>query len=124
MLRVTGRVLDEQTREPVAGVRVGWHRESRATSADPVKGAEQLERQRGERTDADGTFNLPSARDLAFIRKVSWYGGTLAFRHVRYQELLKPYSFNDVTNSVSGEPCIGAGDILLTPKASAAPAKP
>jgi hypothetical protein len=114
--RVTGRVLDEQTQQPIAGVRVAWHTSNRATSADPVKGAQQLERQRGEHTDAEGRFNLPSARDLEFIWKVNWYGGTISFKHVRYQELLKTYSVGNVAYSQSGEPCVDAGDILLSPK--------
>jgi hypothetical protein len=81
-----------------------------------VKGAQQLERQRGERTDAEGRFNVPSARDLEFIWKVNWYGGTISFKHVRYQELLKTYSIGNVTYSQSGEPCVDAGNILLSPK--------
>lgn len=121
--RVMGRVVNAQTGEPIANVRVVWQKDTRSASTmEPLKGAEHLRRQPPERTDAAGAFNVASARDLSFFRRLGWYGGNLSFSHFRYERLLITCWPTNVVHSPSGEPLIEAGDILLSPKAEASSA--
>jgi hypothetical protein len=116
--RVTGRVLDAGTHQPVSGVRV--HRlgdNPPPAPGETPRGAETLKRTPGERTRTDGTFVLASKRDLAILRRVKWYSATLSFTHPRYQELTRSYTATNATETSSGEPWVNAGDILLSPKA-------
>jgi len=64
-------VLDAQTQQPIAGVRVQRLAANPPRSpSDAARGAEALAHAPGERTQTDGTFALTSQRDLAFFRKL------------------------------------------------------
>lgn len=68
--RVTGRVLDAQTHQPVADVqvsRVSANEDLRAL--DVPKGGQAMETAPAVRTGADGTFVLDSERSLTFFRR-------------------------------------------------------
>ncbi len=114
--RVTGRVLDEQTRQPIKDVQVSRVSGNRA-EMDPPKGAERLDQTPFVVTGADGEFALGSVRDLAFMRRMQWYSVTLSFTRRGYQRLVTTYSRSSSTNTSAGEPLVEAGDVLLKPLA-------
>jgi hypothetical protein len=117
--RVTGRVVDVQTRLPVPDVLVQRLGDNRPPSAvEPVRGAETLARSAGERTKDDGSFAFGSESGLAFFRKLRWYSVTLVFSRAGYEGLTREYSSTDAITTSSGEPWINAGDVLLIPKTS------
>ena len=116
--RVTGRVLDAQTHQPVPDVRV--RRVSANESLrelDAPKGGQMMEQAPAARTGADGAFVLDSVTDLSFFRKLGWYSVTLSFEHPHYERFVTTYTLKDATNTTSGEPWVKAKDILLFPLA-------
>ena len=114
--RVEGRVLDEQTQQPIRGVQV--RRELNAPPPlDGPRGAEMLTRAPATRTDAAGCFVVESERALSFIGHSMWYSVTLSFTHADYERVVRSYSFSSSTNTASGEPVVPAGEILLRPLA-------
>jgi len=114
--RVTGRVLDGQTHQPVAGVQV-----KRVTAGenlqgiDTPRGGKAMEKNPAVRTGADGTFVLDSERALTFFRRGGWYSVTLSFQHPDYERFLTTYTLKDATTTPEGEPLVKAKDILLFP---------
>ena len=116
--RVTGRVLDQQTHQPIADVRV---RRSGADNASPTrdtpKGGELMEQAAAVHTKADGTFRLQSVRSLAPFRNVGWYSMSLSFEHPGYERLGTNYTLANATNTLKGEPVVNTGDLLLIPRA-------
>ena len=114
--RITGRVLDEETRQPLKNVQV--RRVSDTTPAmAPPKGGEMLKQAPSIFTDPDGGFVLKSVRDLAFIQRVQWYSVSVSFAHRGYEQLMMTYPLSSATNTPSGEPIVSAGDVLLKPLA-------
>lgn len=114
--RITGRVLDEETRQPLKNVQV--RRVSDTTPAmAPPKGGEMLKQAPSIFTDADGGFVLKSVRDLAFIQRVQWYSVSVSFAHRGYEQLMMTYPLSSATNTPSGEPIVPVGDVLLKPLA-------
>jgi hypothetical protein len=109
---MSGRVVDEQTREPIKGVTVRRGRDTPPTM-EPRKGAEMLAKNPSVHTGPDGAFVLSSERALGFWRSLGWYSVTLSFAHPNYETLTHSYSRADSTITPDGEPFIGAGDILL-----------
>jgi len=110
--RITGRVLDEETRQPLKNVQV--RRVSDTTPAmAPPKGGEMLKQAPAVFTDPEGGFVLKSVRDLAFIQRVQWYSVSVSFAHRGYEQLLITYPLSSATNTPSGEPIVSAGDVLL-----------
>jgi hypothetical protein len=114
--RVTGRVLDEQTRQPIKDVQVRRVWDTTPAMAPP-KGAETLKQAPSVFTDADGSFVVESVRDLAFLQRLQWYSVSLSFTHRGYEQLMKTYPLSSSTNRPSGEPVVPAGEILLKPLA-------
>jgi len=112
--RVEGRVVDEQTQQPIQGVSVRRGSDMPQSMEQP-RGAQKLVQPPPIYSGADGRFVLGSARDLAFIRRLHWYSVTLSFSHSGYEPLTRTYSLNDSTNTTAGEPLIQAGDIPLSP---------
>jgi hypothetical protein len=116
--RVTGRVLDARTRQPVAHVEV-----SRVTPGqdidpgNPPHGGQVMEQAPAVRTGPDGAFVLHSVRDLTPFRRYGWFSVTLNFQHAAYQPLTTNYTLANSTNTASGEPVVNTGDILLQPSA-------
>lgn len=115
--RVEGRVLDADTRQPLAEVKVTRVQETaRLDTGEPPRGAQALQRNRTIRTDRAGRFVVDSERDLVLLRRVTWYSVTLAFERGGYDRLQKTYTLANLsTNSPSGKPLIKTGDILLQP---------
>jgi hypothetical protein len=112
--RVTGRVLDEQTRQPIKDVQVRRVWDTTPAMAPP-KGAEMLKQAPSVFTDVDGSFVVESVRDLAFLQRLQWYSVSLSFTHRGYEQLMKTYPLSSSTNRPSGEPVVPAGEILLKP---------
>jgi hypothetical protein len=110
--RVTGRVLDEETKRPIKGVQV--RRTSDAPRPmEPPKGSEIMMQEPSVFTRDDGTFTLQSQRDLSFLRQLEWFSVSLSFNHPDYVPLKKTFSSTSVTNKSPGEPLVETGDVLL-----------
>jgi hypothetical protein len=115
--RVTGRVLDAETHQPLSEARVRRLSSYRNPNADqPVKGGQFLEQPAPILTGPDGTFVLESEHTLTLFRRQSWYSLTLSFEHRGYDQVLTNYTLGQSTNTSTGEPVIEAGDILLPPR--------
>lgn len=114
--RVTGQVLDANTRQPLAGVQVTRGPSPRSASAgSPLKGAELLLRKTPAQTDRQGRFVLASERVLSIVRGANWNVVPLSFdrRGYRHFHTNCPTSF--AITSASGEPELDVGQILLQP---------
>jgi hypothetical protein len=115
--RVIGRVLDQQTRQPLAGVQVKRVvPDYEAGTLDPVRGGEGLQQTQPLHTAADGTFDLDSKKSLALFRDIGWFDVEISFVHRGYEHFVTNYPPRMATTSSKGEPVIQAGDILLTPR--------
>jgi len=114
--RVEGRVLDAQSHQPVADVQVRpLMTDERYRLQEPPKGGAVMAKTPALRTAGDGTFLLASERGLGLLRTPGWYAVTLCFQHAQYEYFTKTYTLKDSTNTVSGEPLVLTGDILLIP---------
>jgi hypothetical protein len=110
---VRGRVLDAESHEPIKDVIVRREAEVSSRPMEPSKGGQTMKAQPFVRTVDDGTFVLDSVRDIAFFRTVGLYSVNLSFEHRAYERFTASYNSAHATNSVSGEPVINTGDILL-----------
>ncbi len=114
--QVTGRVLDAQTHQPVADVKV-----TRVSSGESLqdmetpRGGKAMEKAPAVRTGTDGSYVLDSERALSFFQKSGWYSVTLSFEHPHYERFLTTYTITDATLSPGGEPWVKAKDVLLFP---------
>jgi hypothetical protein len=118
--RVTGRVLDADTRQPLADARVRRALPDRPPDMDGrAHGGQLLERTPAVRTDQEGRFVLESVSSVALFKgdPDAWYSVTLSFEHDGYRRFQTNYTLGNATNLPSGEPCVMAGDILLNPSA-------
>jgi hypothetical protein len=114
--RVEGRVLDSQTRQPVAEVEVRRFDPSQeASQSDMPRGGEIMQRTSPVLSQPDGSFVLESQRDLAVFRKLHWYSVKITFERAGYERFSATYKPVNATNSAGGEPVVFAGDILLKP---------
>ena len=115
--RVIGRVLDEKTQRPIAGVQVRRVvPDYDAGTLEQVKGGEALQRMHPVVSSADGSFNLDSQKSVALFRDLAWFTVEISFDHRYHERFVTNYTPRMATNSPSGEPVIYAGDILMTPK--------
>jgi hypothetical protein len=114
--RVTGRVIDSQTRQPIKGVKV--RRATLGQESDPqsAKGAEVMGKAPAIRTAADGTFLLASERSLSPFLRGGWYSVSIAFEHTEYIRYRTNYSLKHAILTPKGEPVVNAGDIPLARK--------
>jgi hypothetical protein len=116
---VTGRVLAEDTHQPIAHVRV--HRSSANNNFEPFgppKGGELLIRPAPALTDDHGRFVLDSKSVLALFRHPGWWTVPVTFQHSGYQTFQTNYTASSlVTNTSAGPPIVDAGDVLLQPMA-------
>jgi hypothetical protein len=115
--RVEGRVLDAQTQQPLAGVKVrrvvpDWEP---AVDQAPT-GDAALAQAPAPRSRQDGTFVLASERDLELFRRSGWVSVTLSFEHAGYETFTTNYTLVNATQTPRGEPLVKAGDILLAPR--------
>jgi hypothetical protein len=114
--RVTGRVVDAQTHQPISNVQVRRVVNRPTTdSMEPLKGAQALKQKPAARSETDGTFVVTSQTELIFFRSFYWYSVTLAFERSGYERLVQSYSATSSTISPTGEPRVEAGDVALTP---------
>jgi len=115
--RVTGTVLDAQTKQPLKGVRVNRVGASRQMDPNtPRRGGEWMEQQAPAFTGSDGKFELRSVADLSVTRNVYWYMVDVSFSQPGYELLVVTYTPAQATNTPSGEPVVKAGNIFLQPK--------
>ena len=112
--RVTGEVLDADTQQPLAGVRV-IRGSTHVSRESPPKGAEFLMRKPPVQTDAGGRFEVPSERVLSIVRGAGWDVIPLRFERVGYLHFTTNCPTTTVTNAVEGEPVLDVGRILLQP---------
>jgi len=114
--RVTGTVLDSQTRKPIENARVKRLGTSQQMDPNiPPKGGEQMVQPSAVFTDKEGRFVLESIRDLTVFRKVGWYVITLSFDASGHQGMVTNFTPANATYTPKGEPVVDAGDILLVP---------
>lgn len=115
--RITGRVVDAQTQQPIPGVQVRRLKPNQDPGvAETIKGGQALEKTPVVRTDSDGSFVLASERNLAFLQRLGWYSVSLAFAHPNYERLTTEFTLVNATNTPTGEPLVKAGNIHLQPK--------
>jgi hypothetical protein len=103
--RVEGRVLDAQTHQPIAGVRV--RRLDASTEAAPgeiPRGAQALEQAPEVRTENDGSFAVASQRDLELFRRSGWYSVAISFKHPGYGPFMTNYTPALAIKTPRGEP--------------------
>jgi hypothetical protein len=115
--RVTGRVLDEATRQPIQDVQVARvQAPPRRTDEPPPKGGQLLEQARHvTRTSSTGAFVLGSEHTVAVFARVTWNSVTLSFQHSGYLPYITNLTAADATYLPSGEPVIHMGDVLMRP---------
>lgn len=111
--RVTGRVFDHQTRQPIPGVQIQRLKPENRGLDQPHAGGEALQQTPSVWTQADGTFAVDSRKDL--FSPSGWYAISLAFSHAGYTTLQTNYTIAHAIKSPKGEPVVDAGDILLRP---------
>src|SRR5206468_694215 len=98
--RVTGRVVDAQTHQPIEKAyvrRVTGNQNPR--SMESQHGSQQLQLPAPIRTGADGTFVVDSSKTLSFFRSIGWYSVTFSYEHAGYQDLVASYSLSQSTNT-------------------------
>jgi hypothetical protein len=112
--RVTGRVLDLKSGQPLKNARVQRvPAEAAARTLDAPSGGQLLDQAPGVRTGRDGKFELKSSRALSVFASSGWYSVTLSFERAGYQSVMRTYTLANATNTASGEPWVQAGDVLL-----------
>jgi hypothetical protein len=112
--RVTGRVLEMDSHQPIKDVKVRRvSAEDNARPMDAPHGGGVLEQASAVRTAADGTFVLKSMRTLSVLDQSGWYSVTLAFERAGYESVMRTYTLVNSTNTPSGEPLVQTGDVLL-----------
>lgn len=112
--RVTGTVVDSETRQPVEKARV--KRLGLKQQMDPnvpPKGGEQMVQPSAVFTDQQGNFVLESIRDLTVLRKVGWYVASITIDASGYQGMVTNFTPANATNTLKGEPVVEAGVIPL-----------
>ncbi len=114
--RVTGQVLNAETRQPVAKVKIQrLHDKPRVDPNTVPRGAEAIQENWYAYTDAEGRFTVDSTTTLTFLNTVTWYSVTLAFAREGYTTYTTNYTPAEATFLPSGEPVVNAGTILLPP---------
>ena len=115
--RVTGRVVDAGTRQPLPDVKViSGSQAATFSEAVPPKGGQLLTAQAPARTDKEGRFTLATERVLTPFGGSGWLSVQLLFSRPGYERFVTNYTYADLTtNSSNGEPLLDAGTILLQP---------
>src|SRR5262245_3146179 len=90
--RITGRVVDAQTQQPIKDVTVIRGDSVQRRKGQPTThGAEALQPPDDAETDADGKFALKSIQSLTPFRVVGWYRVNVTFQHPDYQKITMSY---------------------------------
>lgn len=112
--RITGRVLDATSREPLKGVKVQRVETSSYARPDgPQKAGEVMQSERGVVTDKYGQFTLDSKKTVTLFSAVGWYSVTVNFKLDGYAQAFATFSRTNAVVSAAGEPVVSAGDIFL-----------
>lgn len=120
--RVTGRVLNARTHQPVANVRIQWVRPNDgAGSMETIKGGQLLTRPQPIRSHADGSFELAAQKSLSLWSQFAWFSVKISFAHSGYDQFTTNYTPANAIILPSGESVIHTGDILLQPKTNLSP---
>jgi hypothetical protein len=121
--RVEGRVLDAQTHQPLPGTQVQRVSEKRNRNpAQPPNGAQLLMQHHVVLTADDGTFVVDSQKAVGLFHSVFWSAIRLSFQHDGYLSAVTNFTAANSTNTVSGEPLVKTGDVLLIPLSAKTPA--
>jgi hypothetical protein len=118
--RITGRIVDAGTQEPIQGVKV-WRLNKNANRppVDPPKGGQWMQQAPPfVMSDRDGQFSLESVRALAPFAHVYWNAGTISLEHPGYRPFSTNYTPAQATNTNKGEPLVDFGAIPLSKKQS------
>jgi hypothetical protein len=115
--QVSGRVLDAETHQPLAGVKVLRVMHGRVVNpAGPEHGAELMQQSRPVATDPRGAFVFQSRSYFTFLNEANGWSLKLSFQHAGYAARQTNLSTADVkTNLLDGTPLVEVGDILLKP---------
>jgi len=115
--RVTGRVLDNETRQPLAGVEVQRVIQQRPSNNTPPKGGQQMQNApRVVRTGTDGSFTLDAIYSVAAFQVFSWGSVDVQFRSAGYLAFTTNFADAVEFSDSGGAPYVNAGDILLERK--------
>lgn len=113
--RVSGQVLDAQSRQALPGVKVVRGRPEKPSSMSAPKGGEILMQKVPVETDSQGRFTLENQRVLSVFRGSGWDQVRLTFIRPGYETLRTNYSTLAATNSLEVEPSLNVGVVLLQP---------
>jgi hypothetical protein len=115
--RVTGRVLDADTRQPLRGVAIKSGTEAnRSNSAMPPRGGELMIAAAPIYTRGDGSFALRTQRVLTPFRSSGWFSVRLLFERTGYEPFrTNCSSLNLGTNTPANDSVLSMGDIVLHP---------
>jgi hypothetical protein len=118
--RVTGRVLDSETLQPLMGAEVQRvAARPRQSGNAPPKGAQLMQdAPRIVLTSVDGSFTLDPIYSVAAFRVLSWSSVDVQFRRAGYLTLTTNLISSADSSDSGGEPYVKAGDILLHRKLS------
>jgi hypothetical protein len=112
--RVTGRVLDSETRQPLERVEVHRVIQSLPSNNTPPKGGQKLQNTpRIVLTGADGSFTLDAIYSVAAFQVFSWSSVDVHFRCSGYLALTTNLVNSVESSDSGGGPSLNAGDILL-----------
>jgi 5-hydroxyisourate hydrolase-like protein (transthyretin family) len=115
--RLTGQVLDADTRQPLAKVKIrNYDQTDDFQRTTPTKGGQRMTAKEAVWTDQDGRFTMDTERVLAPFRSAGWFSVRLLFERAGYERFLTNYSYLNLgTNSLNGKDGLDAGFILLQP---------
>jgi len=115
--RLTGQVLDADTRQPLAKVQIrNYSQTDDFDRTVPPKGAQRMTAKATVWTDQDGRFAMETERVLAPFRSAGWFSVRLAFERAGYERFLTNYSYLNLgTNFSNGKEGLNAGIVLLRP---------
>jgi hypothetical protein len=121
--RVTGRVVDSETRQPLENVEVQRvAARTRQAGSSPPKGGQLMQDvPRIVLTSADGSFSLDAIYSVAVFRVLSWSSVDVQFRFPGYLALTTNFTPSVVSFSPDGGPLVNTGVILLHRKQSTTP---
>lgn len=115
--RVSGRVVDAETAQPIGQVKIYRNQ----TRPDPTaKPAERMLEPDPARSNAEGRFEMASEKTFSPFRG-GWSSVSLRFMHPDYVPFTTNFSLALSTNLPSGEPWVNTGDIPLAPKPASRP---
>jgi len=118
--RITGRVLDANTRQPIAKASVLKVNPRQASQTDrDQKGAEWMIAPTPSLTDEQGRFTLGSQKDLTVFRHANLYSVSVTVTHPQYVQFVTNFTLTNMKRKEEKGPLeVEAGDLLLRPRAN------